>query len=194
MQCTDVLTYGLDDAKLSTIASVMPSKQCRIYHADCFTDLIATAAFAIIVDVTQTSAADLATLFDFYAEIGDFSETVILIGTATVPIGLTGKIKCFSDFDEMADNVKYLLLAAHRRQKKSENFSATLSNAILILSHIRNTPGISTRALSDQLEISVRSVQRYIETLRVAGEWLEYDSGLKGWKLSVGKSVLWGDF
>ena len=35
---------------------------------------------------------------------------------------------------------------------------------------------------------------KYIETLRVAGEWIEYDTTHKGWYLQVGKSVLWGDF
>ncbi|MCI9447761.1 MAG: hypothetical protein HFH36_10280 [Lachnospiraceae bacterium] len=43
------------------------------------------------------------------------------------------------------------------------------------------------------MEISRRSVQRDFETLRVAGEWVEYNRTLKGWKLTEGKSVLWGD-
>ncbi|RHT71232.1 HTH domain-containing protein [Ruminococcaceae bacterium AM28-23LB] len=53
---------------------------------------------------------------------------------------------------------------------------------------------MSTRESAEKLEVSERSVQRYIETLRIAGEWIEYDTALKGWKLSVGKSVLWDDF
>lgn len=89
---------------------------------------------------------------------------------------------------------KYLLIESCQKRKKSESFSATLANAIFILSSIRNFPGITTKELSDKLEISPRSVQRYIETLRIAGEWIEYDPAQKGWKLSTGKSVLWGDF
>ena len=48
--------------------------------------------------------------------------------------------------------------------------------------------------LSEELEISQRSVQRYIATLKAAGEWIEYDKILKGWKLTDRKSVLWGDW
>ena len=59
---------------------------------------------------------------------------------------------------------------------------------------MRLYPGITTAQLAKKIEISQRSVQRYIETLRVAGEWIEYDRNLKGWKLADGKSVLWGDW
>lgn len=54
-------------------------------------------------------------------------------------------------------------------------------------------PGITTVQIAKEIEISQRSFQRYIETLRVAGEWIEYDRTLKGWKLTDGKSILWGD-
>lgn len=36
------------------------------------------------------------------------------------------------------------------------------------------------------LEITQRSVQRYIETLRIAEKWIEYDRNLKGSKLTDG--------
>ena len=83
---------------------------------------------------------------------------------------------------------------AQRKQKKHQNFSVVVANTLFVLSAIRKTPGISTKKLAEKLEVSERSVQRYIETLRIAGEWIEYDAASKGWKLSVGKSVLWDDF
>lgn len=87
-----------------------------------------------------------------------------------------------------------ILLSAYRSHKKTVNFSATLANAIVILSKIRCCPCITTVQLSEELEISQRSVQRYIATLTAAGEWIEYDKILRGWKLTDGKSVLWGDW
>ncbi|RHO54862.1 HTH domain-containing protein [Ruminococcaceae bacterium AM07-15] len=78
--------------------------------------------------------------------------------------------------------------------KKYKNFSIIVANTLFVLSAIKKTPGISTRESAEKLEVSERSVQRYIETLRIAGEWIEYDTALKGWELSVGKSVLWDDF
>jgi len=33
----------------------------------------------------------------------------------------------------------------------------------------------------------------FLEARRISGEWVEYDTALKGWKLRVGESVLWGD-
>ena len=33
----------------------------------------------------------------------------------------------------------------------------------------------------------------FLDARRISGEWVEYDTALKGWKLRVGESVLWGD-
>ena len=99
----------------------------------------------------------------------------------------------YPTFEEFSDNAKYVLLSAYRRSKKNENFSATLANSIMILSLIRNKPFVTTKELAEKLELSERTVQRYIETLRVAGEWIEYDVSRRGWMLSEGKSMLWGD-
>ncbi len=133
-------------------------------------------------------------LLDFYSETGDFSETVILIGDICLPSQLLRKINVFSNFELLERQGEFLFLEMRRKQKKNRNFSVILANTIFALSEIRKTPGISTKELAEKLEVSTRSVQRYIETLRVAGEWIEYDPALKGWKLSIGKSVLWGDF
>lgn len=116
-----------------------------------------------------------------------------MVGHAEIPKQLKGRIKVFSSFEELQSDLKYILLSAYRNSKKNETFSAMLANAIMILSQIRIYPGTTTEQLAKRLEISRRSVQRYIETLRVAGEWIEYDRTLRGWKLTEGKSVLWGD-
>ena len=116
------------------------------------------------------------------------------MGDVTIPNELRKHIAVYKDFDSLSEKLKYILLSAYRKQKKSENFSATLANAIMILSTIRRKPYITSSELAEKLEMSQRSVQRYIETLRVAGEWIEYDTVHKGWHLQVGKSVLWGDF
>ena len=58
---------------------------------------------------------------------------------------------------------------------------------------IRQHPGITTQKLADELELSIRSVQRYIAALQAAGEWIEYDRTIKGWKLFHGFSALFGE-
>lgn len=63
----------------------------------------------------------------------------------------------------------------------------------MILSIIRLQPGIRTQELADKLEVSVRTVQRHISTLQAAGEWIEYDTAKRGWRLQFGISVLFGD-
>ncbi|WP_302163474.1 HTH domain-containing protein [uncultured Clostridium sp.] len=189
-----VATFGLDEEENAFIEKHLPQKECGIMDTDVVTDIIAIDEFAVIVRADAMSQSDMEMLYDFYGEVAPLSETVIFIGDVTVPANLKNHIAVYKDFDTLKENLKYILLSAYRKQKKSENFSATLANAILILSTIRRQPYITSAELAEKLEISPRSVQRYIETLRVAGEWIEYDTTHKGWYLQVGKSVLWGDF
>ena len=132
-------------------------------------------------------------LIGFYTEIAPFSETLILIGEPDIPDELKKEVSIYPSFDEFSSNAKYILLSAYRRSKKNENFSSTLANSIMILSIIRNKPFVTTKEISQKLELSDRTVQRYIETLRVAGEWIEYDVNHRGWTLKEGKSLLWDD-
>ena len=189
-----IATFGLDEEENAYIEKHLPQKECEIMDTDVVTDIVASSEFAVIVRADAMSQSDMELLYDYYGEVAPLSETVIFIGDVTVPANLKNHIAVYKDFDTLKENLKYILLSAYRKQKKSENFSATLANAILILSTIRRQPYITSAELAEKLEISPRSVQRYIETLRVAGEWIEYDTTHKGWYLQVGKSVLWGDF
>lgn len=194
MHAKQVGTYGLKKEEIAYIEKHLPQKECFLMDAGIVTDIIAVAEFAVIVNADSMTQEDKEMLFDFYGEIAPFSETVIFIGQVSIPDNLKKSILVYESFESLKENLKYILLSAYRKQKKSENFSATLANAILILSTIRKKPYVTSAELAEKLELSQRSVQRYIETLRVAGEWIEYDTAHKGWYLQEGKSVLWGDF
>lgn len=87
-----------------------------------------------------------------------------------IPDELKKEVSIYPTFEEFSANAKYVLLSAYRRTKKNENFSTTLANSIMILNLIRKKPFVTTKELAEKLELSERTVQRYIETLRVAGE------------------------
>lgn len=189
----NVFSYGFTQFEEECIIKLLPTKKSYLTSTECFTDIIACNSYAIFINTMMVSADDLEMLWEFYLEVSPVSETVVLVGHAEIPKQLKGRIKVFSSFEELQSDLKYILLSAYRNSKKNETFSAMLANAIMILSQIRIYPGTTTEQLAKRLEISRRSVQRYIETLRVAGEWIEYDRTLRGWKLTEGKSVLWGD-
>ena len=186
-------TFGLTDEQIAVIKDNIPTKNCEIMDTECFTDIITRCEMAVIVMWDKLSEIDEATLIEFYTEIAPFSETLVLIGDVNIPNELKNEVSIYATFDEFAENVKYILLSAYRKTKKNENFSATLANSLLILSEIRKHEYVTTKDLAEKLELSERTIQRYIETLRVAGEWIEYDVAHRGWKLWEGKSILWGD-
>lgn len=194
IQTNDVFTYGFTVNEESLIKTMLPNKKSVLTPTDCFTDLIACKSYAIFINTATTSDSELNMLWDYYLEVGATPETVVLVGNTDIPKCMKKQIRVYVSFDELQPELKYILLSAYRNNKKVENFSITLANAITILSKIRLCPGVTTTQLAEELEISKRSVQRYIATLTCAGEWIEYDRTSRGWKLTEGKSVLWGDW
>lgn len=174
MKPFEILVYGLNETEMAQIMATTVT-ECIVYSTDIATDLIATVSDMIIISTDYILPKDLSMLLEFYGEIEHFSEMVIFIGEIDLPNALKGKIRIFANFEEMERTLKYLLIKTRQKRRKSENFSATLANAISILCSIKNLPGISTKELAEKLEMSPRSIQRYIETLRIAGEWIEYD-------------------
>ena len=189
-----IAVWGLLSDEIDMVMSCLPVKEINVVEVECATDLIAMDWMTIMVNANVMTKDDREMLYGFYQEVGDVAETVLFFGASDVPAELRRTIKAYPSIQSMGENLKYTLLSAYRRKKNSENFSASLARAIRILTYIRSTPGITTATLAERLEVSTRSIQRSIETLRVAGEWIEYDSTLRGWKLGMDKSILLDDF
>lgn len=191
LQTYHIFTYGFTAIEENIIGKMLPDKKSVLVSTDCFTDLIACHSYAILIHAASIADEDFKMLWNYYLEAGaNALETVIVVGNTDIPKRIKKRIKVYSDFEEFCRELKYILLSAYRSHKKTVNFSVTLANAIMILSKIRCCHGITTVRLSEELEMSRRSVQRYIATLTAAGEWIEYHRNLKGWKLTEGKSVL----
>lgn len=185
-----IMTFGLTQEQNSIIESTLPTKDYRIIEADAASDFLALSYSAGIINVSALSTDGRELILDFYREVGDYSdETIFWIDKDSVPRPLPKPFKSFSDFDDLKVNLKYLLLSAHNRSKKGREFSRKLSDCMKIMKLIKDSPYISTRKISELLEVSTRTVQRYIEALRLAGEFIDYDASKKGWYLGDGLSM-----
>lgn len=189
-----IITYGLTDKENSSILKNIPASDYKVMNTECTADIIAFSASAVLINAAKLSNNDYNMIIDYYTEInGCTYETVILIGTPVPQGALKKQFKCYESFDMIEDNLKYILLSAHSKSQKAASFSKKLADGIKILSLIRNRPGITTRELAETMELSQRTIQRYITSLQAANEWIEYNRAKKGWELQDGKSVLFGD-
>lgn len=189
-----VMTLGLNSMQNDCIRECLPTEDYELYDADVVTDVIALPVTIVIVCPSGLKPNELEILVDYYTEIEKhMDETVVWIGYPKPPNHLRSIFKCYQSFEELRVQIKYLLLTAHGKKKKSKEFSKKLADSITILSLIRQNPGIRTRELAERLELSDRTVQRYIATLQATGEWIEYNTNQRGWQLQHGISILFGD-
>lgn len=187
-------TFGLTQKQNQFVSANLPVRDCELYIADTPTDLIAINCEAMIVNASAMEQDDADMIFGYYQEVnGCTDETILWLDEPKPPKELRKFFKCYDSFDAIKDKLKYLLLSAHSRSRKSYEYSEKLVNGLKILSLIRKRPGISTQKLSELTELPLRSVQRYIAALQATGEWIEYDRALRGWKLFHGISILYGD-
>lgn len=190
-----IITFGLSEEQNNLVKNALPTLGYELLDTDAPTDLIAIFASALIIiaDALDTDSRDM--ISDYYTEIGGCTdETVFWLGYPKPPSHLRAKFKCYQSFEEFAVNLKYHLLSAHSKSKKAKDFSKQLMECLLIMKLIRSRPGIRTQELVEKLELSTRTVQRYISTLQAAGEWIAYDHTKKGWYLQDGVSPLFDNF
>ena len=192
-----ILTYGISAEQTDLLFKNLPATDIEVIDcSDCFTDIIATNYIALIINPNLLTDEHV----DYFNEMAkDFlitKEKIIFVEEHPILDGLTNDIKytVFSDNFDFESKIKYILLEAMREERKMKTYSDTISQTIRVLSEIRRHPYISTVQLATIIERTPRTVQRYINTLICAGEFLEYDRKKKGWYIFENKSVLWGDY
>jgi len=189
-----ILTFGLKTEETKRLESIVATENYIIQSTDDIRDLIAIEAIAAIVNATSINIEDQKAIFEYYMELKRYNtQTVFWLGYPKPPHNLRSTFYCYESFPEIEEVLKYRLLSARRKEKKTKVFSKNISDCLLILSMIRSTPGIRTRTLSEKTELSERTVQRHVAALQAAGEWIEYDTVKRGWQLQYGVSILFGD-
>lgn len=186
-----IITFGLTNEQNETVRNNIPAKDYEVFDTDAPTDIIAIGSVAMIIQASELDEDSVGMLFDYYTQVnGCTDETVIWLGEPKPPKELQKFFRCYPSFADIAYKLKYILLNAHSKSSKAAEYSKKLTNGLLILSIILKKPGVTTNEISEKTDLPVRTVQRYIASLQAAGEWINYDRKLKGWKLFHGVSML----
>lgn len=189
-----IMACGLTAEDIQLVECSIPSDEYEVYIPDIVTDIIAIDYDALIIKPSGISPEDREILIDYYTELGgSFDETIFWIGHLKPPSNLRPKFHYYENFGELSCVLPTKLKEAHHKVKNARAFSKKMADCLMILSLIRSHPGIKTKEMADKLELSIRTVQRYISTLQATGEWIEYDTAKRGWRLQDGISILFGD-
>lgn len=192
-----VLTYGISEKQSDLLMNNLPATNVDVIDcSECFTDLIATNYIAVVINPAALSDEHIAYFEEMVENFIITKEKILFVENHPILNELSNDIKytVFSDDFDFEAKIKYILLDALREEKKVKTYSDTISQTIRVLSEIRRKPYITTNQLATIIERTPRTVQRYINTLICAGEFIEYDRKKKGWYIVENKSVLWGDY
>lgn len=113
-----ITTYGLTDEQFSYVKEHSTDEyEIRDFSENVVTDLIADYSCILIVNGDMLSDEGQTTLLDFYEELdGQFDETVVWLGKKVLPSVLKKAFKCYDSFDDMRDDLKYILLEARKKK------------------------------------------------------------------------------
>ncbi len=182
-----IAVFGFCEEECRRIASCLSVQAAELFVTDCITDLIAIDHMAVIIRADSLTESEIEQLLLLGREAVWLPSDVVIVGECA---GLREVFLTYPDLDALLHKLKYLLLNAYKHKKKAETFSRSLSHALGTLKLIAENPGISSREIAERLELSPRSVTRYIETLNLAGESIVYDRKRNGWSLEFAESLL----
>lgn len=190
-----ILSFGLNDEENNFIKKVLPTKNTLLDVIDTPYDIIAKGNIATIINIEKMSKDEIETIFTSLEETLEYENChLILVGDYKYSKKIEKKATIVKHFNDLKDQLKFLLLKSHKQTKKAYVFSEKISDCISIIKIIKEKRIITTKELSKTLERSPRTIQRYIEALRIAGEFIEYDKSKKGWYLLDNKSSMFNDF
>jgi len=183
-----LIYYGLSKEQIDVLGGCLPENTILHDATACATDIIALCpTLGAVINPTAMPKSDLNMILDYYKEVGwNISELVIF--TKKIAIPKTAKIMCLDENGFNSGSVQALLSSADARKKRNAGYHARIALCLMVLKAIRNEPGISTKNIAEICEVSEKSILRYIETLRVSGEWIDYDHQSRGWKLQPAMS------
>lgn len=188
-QKSTVAVLGFSGEECELIDASLTKSTTELFTAECATDLLVGDHLMIIANVSTIPKEELQQVLSYYKQVPVFSENVIFVGDCG-QLSVSNRFTIYENFDDLQQNLKYLLLAARRQRKSAESFSRSISYALTILKMITENPGISSKEIAERLELSPRSVTRYIETLNMAGESIVYNRKGNGWCLEYDTSLL----
>lgn len=178
-----LIHFGLTQSQQAILESCTPGNAVLHDASGCATDIIALCpTLGVVINPDSMTKNDLKMILDYYNEVGwGISESVVL--TKKIDGLRSPKIICLNESGFTSERMSALLAQANSRNKRNAGHHERLALCLTILKRIRKIPGISTKKLAEECEVSEKTILRYIETLRVSGEWLEYDRQSRGWTL-----------
>lgn len=179
----EIMMFGLSTEEMQKVMKVSP-ESIYIYAED-WQDIVAVSADMVIANPDAINEEGQEVIAEFYKEIEPSPESLILTNRCNELTGIKG-IEIYENLFLEENILRTTILRCFRETANDVDFSRRIMISLKVMKYICNHPGISTKELALAVEVSERSIKRYIETLRMAGADIIFEN--KGWKCEL---ALW---
>ena len=179
----EIMMFGLSAEEMQKVMKASP-ESIYIYAED-WQDIVAVSADLVIANPDAINEEGQEVIAEYYKEIEPSPESLILTNRCNELTGIKS-IEIYENLFLEENILRTTILRCLRETANDVGFSRRIMISLKVMKYICNHPGISTKELALAVEVSERSIKRYIETLRMAGADIIFEN--KGWKCEL---ALW---
>ncbi|GHV49890.1 hypothetical protein FACS1894168_0280 [Deltaproteobacteria bacterium] len=179
-----IVHYGLKKNQINILEQCLPENTELHDSENYMTDIVAVCpSLAAVINPSVMPKNELDELLSFLYKYNIWTTYTVIIFTDKIANKRLPNTIFIDDSHFTIENIHNIFSNAYSRKNKNESYYSRIAMCINVLKLIRNKQGISTKEISEKLEVSNRTILRCIETLRCTHEVIDFDRQLHGWCL-----------
>lgn len=192
-----VSAFGLEPSIRELIISACSTLGVHVCETDCRIDLIAVPAMLIAVNPHSMGKEDLAEVLAWFADVQDPDVRFLFTGSVESIPGCLAHNTIAIPPEWSHGFFKFLIMrrrsVVQRRHRQVRSYDRKLLRLFFVLNELSTNRAARTKDLAQELNVSVRTMQRDITLLQMTGECIDYDGGTRAYTVPSGWSPSWAN-
>lgn len=191
-----VVAFGLSQDQAEVLQTIFASLKMKLYCTDIVSDLYGIPACYTIIGPGSLKTEEINELIEFW--IDDRDLRIVFLEALPANINLkkiNGKfdMRAFSDLEGLRLDIFHHKTSLDKSRDKAAKYGNRVLRILAILKYLKSHRLVSSQTMAEEMEVSVRTVQRDLLIIEQLGEPLAYDHKTKSYFLLTGESYLWED-
>lgn len=191
-----VMAFGLTQDREESLQTIFSGLKMKLYCSGIVSDLYGIPACYVIIDPSSLKTEEINELIEFWADDHDLRIIFLdALPTNTNLKKIKGKfdVRSLSDLEGLRLDILHHKTSLDKSRDKATKYGNRVLRILTILKYLKTHRLATSQVLAEEMEVSVRTIQRDILIIEQLGEPLAYDHKTKSYFLLTGESFLWKD-